>query len=88
MMNQIMFGTDSNPYGGQDAVKENLNRLLSFQLSQAELEAIGRGTAAKLLPKQCPVHDTSASQKFVRSGNSRTNLGLIPGSANHQKITK
>ena len=31
MMNQIMFGTD-NPYGGQDAVKENLNRLMSFQV--------------------------------------------------------
>jgi hypothetical protein len=45
-----MFGTD-NPYGGQDAVKENLNRLMSFQLSQAELDAIGRATAAKLLPK-------------------------------------
>jgi predicted TIM-barrel fold metal-dependent hydrolase len=50
MMNQIMFGTD-NPYGGQDAVKENLSRLMSFQLSQTELDAIGRGTAAKLLPK-------------------------------------
>ncbi len=50
MMNHIMFGTD-NPYGGQDAVKENLNRLMSFQLSQAEMDAIGRGTAAKLLPK-------------------------------------
>ena len=47
---QIMFGTD-NPYGGQDAVKENLNRLMSFQLSQTELDAIGRSTAAKLLPK-------------------------------------
>jgi predicted TIM-barrel fold metal-dependent hydrolase len=50
MMNQIMFGTD-NPYGGQDAVKENLNRLMSFQLTQGELDTIGRGTAAKLLPK-------------------------------------
>ena len=50
MMNQIMFGTD-NPYGGQDAVKENLNRLMSFQLNQAELEMIGRGTATRLLPK-------------------------------------
>jgi 6-methylsalicylate decarboxylase len=50
MMGQIMFGTD-NPYGGSDAVRENLNRLMSFKLSQAELDAIGRGTAAKLLPK-------------------------------------
>jgi hypothetical protein len=50
MMDQIMFGTD-NPYGGSDAVRENLNRLMGFQLTQDELDAIGRGTALKLLPK-------------------------------------
>jgi len=50
MMNQIMFGTD-NPYGGQNAIKENLDRLMSFKLGQAELDAIGRGTAEKLFPK-------------------------------------
>jgi predicted TIM-barrel fold metal-dependent hydrolase len=50
MMGQVMFGTD-NPYGGADAVRENLNRLMSFKLTQAELDAIARGTAEKLLPK-------------------------------------
>ena len=50
MMNtQVMFGTD-NPYGGEDAVGANLTRLMSFKLSQAEVEAIGRTNAMKLFP--------------------------------------
>ena len=50
MLGQVMFGTD-HPYGGQNALSANLDRLLSFKLSQAELDAIGRGNAAKLFPK-------------------------------------
>jgi 6-methylsalicylate decarboxylase len=46
---QVMFGTD-NPYGGEDAVGTNLTRLMSFKLSQAELDAIGRNNATKLFP--------------------------------------
>jgi predicted TIM-barrel fold metal-dependent hydrolase len=46
---QVMFGTD-NPYGGEDAVGANLTRLMSFKLSQTELDAIGRNNATKLFP--------------------------------------
>jgi predicted TIM-barrel fold metal-dependent hydrolase len=46
---QVMFGTD-NPYGGEDAVGANLTRLMSFKLSQAELDSIGRSNATKLFP--------------------------------------
>jgi predicted TIM-barrel fold metal-dependent hydrolase len=48
--NRVMFGTD-HPYGGQNAIAGNLQRLVSFKLSQAELDAIGRETALKLFPK-------------------------------------
>lgn len=47
---QVMFGTD-NPYGGQDAVATNVQRLMSFNLTHAELDAIGRGNAAQLFPR-------------------------------------
>ena len=50
MMDRIMFGTD-HPYGGQNAIAGNRRRLLSFKLSQAELDAIGRETAVRLFPK-------------------------------------
>lgn len=50
MINHVMFGTD-NPYGRENAIKENLDRLMSFKLSQEELEGIARGTAAKLFPR-------------------------------------
>jgi 6-methylsalicylate decarboxylase len=47
---QIMFGTD-HPYGGENAIAGNLRRLMSFQLNQAELDAIGRENAVRLFPK-------------------------------------
>jgi predicted TIM-barrel fold metal-dependent hydrolase len=48
--NRVMFGTD-NPYGGQNAVAGNLQRLVGFKLTQIELDAIGRETAVRLFPK-------------------------------------
>ena len=50
MMDRIMFGTD-HPYGGQNAIASNRQRLLSFKLSQTELDAIGRETAVRVFPK-------------------------------------
>jgi len=50
LQTQIMFGTD-HPYGRENAIAENLQRLMSFKLSQAELDAIGRENALRLFPK-------------------------------------
>ena len=48
--NRVMFGTD-HPYGGQNAIAGNLQRLVGFKLNQTELDAIGRETALRLFPK-------------------------------------
>jgi hypothetical protein len=48
--NRVMFGTD-HPYGGRNAIAGNLQRLVGFKLTQAELDAIGRETALRLFPK-------------------------------------
>jgi len=53
LQTQVMFGTD-HPYGagGNDnAIAGNLRRLMTFKLSQAELNAIGRENALRLFPK-------------------------------------
>ncbi len=53
LQTQVMFGTD-HPYGVgavDNAIATNLRRLMSFKLSQPELNAIGRENAVRLFPK-------------------------------------